>query len=64
MKKWYIVHTFSGYESNVKNALENEIKQQRLYSYFGDILIPTEDIIELRFGKKKKVKEKCSLVMF
>jgi len=58
MKKWYIVHTFSGYESNVKNALENEIKQQRLYSYFGDILIPTEDIIELRFGKKKKSKRK------
>lgn len=54
MKKWYIVHTFSGYESYVKVSLENEIKNRKMCSYFGDILIPTEDIIELRFGKKKK----------
>ena len=54
MKKWYIVHTFSGYESHVKNSLENEIKEKGMCVYFGEILIPTEDIIELRFGKKKK----------
>lgn len=58
MKRWYIIHTFSGYESNVKIALENEIKDKSMYSYFGEILIPTEDIIELRFGKKKKSKRK------
>ncbi|HIH2762705.1 MAG TPA: transcription termination/antitermination protein NusG [Candidatus Azoamicus sp. MARI] len=58
MKKWYIVHTFSGYESYVKVSLENEIKNRKMCSYFGDILIPTEDIIELRFGKKKKSKRK------
>lgn len=58
MKKWYIVHTFSGYENHVKLALESEIKQKKMYSYFGEILVPTEDIIELRFGKKKKSKRK------
>ncbi|HIH2763663.1 MAG TPA: transcription termination/antitermination protein NusG [Candidatus Azoamicus sp.] len=58
MKKWYIVHTFSGYESHVKISLENEIEQKKMYSHFGDILIPTEDIIELKFGKKKHSKRK------
>lgn len=58
MKKWYIVHTFSGYENQVKLALESEIKQKKMYSYFGEILVPTEDIIELKFGKKKKSKRK------
>ena len=54
MKKWYIVHTFSGYESHVKVALEHQIEEKKMDLFFGDILIPTEDIIELRFGKKKK----------
>jgi len=58
MKKWYIVHTFSGYEYNVKVSLENEIIQKGMQNFFGNILIPTEDVIELKFGKKRESKRK------
>lgn len=58
MKKWYIIHTYSGYENHVKVSLENEVKQKKMCVYFGRILIPTEDVIESKFGKKKKSKRK------
>jgi len=58
MKKWYIIHTFSGYEIKVKNSLQERIKQENLQELFGKILIPTEDIIEIKSGKKKQSKRK------
>lgn len=56
--KWYVVHTFSGYENSVKSSLEHEIFQRNMTSFFGKILVPTEDIIELKFGRKKQSKRK------
>jgi len=58
MKKWYIIHTFSGQEIKVKDSLQDTIKQKNLNKFFGKILIPTEDIIEIKSGKKKKSKRK------
>lgn len=58
MKKWYIVHIFSGQENKVKDSLNEKIKEKNLQKLFGKILIPTEDIIEIKSGKKKKSKRK------
>ncbi len=51
--KWYIVHTYSGFESNVKMNLEERIKILGQEKYFGRILVPTEQVIELRKGQKR-----------
>ena len=58
-KKWYVVHTYSGYENKVKEMLEERIKAYNMEQLFGDVLIPTEDIEEIMRGKKgdKKVKK-------
>lgn len=58
-KKWYAVHTYSGFEDNVKLALEERIASSGFKKYFGDIIVPKEDIIEKTAkGGKKKVKRK------
>jgi transcriptional antiterminator NusG len=58
-KKWYVVHTYSGFEDNVKLALEERITSSGFKKYFGDIIVPKEDIIEKTAkGGKKKVKRK------
>lgn len=58
MKKWYIIHTYSGQESKVKISLQDKIKQKNLHDFFGKILIPTEDIVEIKLGKKRKSQRK------
>ncbi len=58
-KKWYAVHTYSGFEDHVKLAIEERIASSGLKKYFGDIIIPKEDVIEKNVkGGKKKVKRK------
>lgn len=52
-KKWYIVHTYSGFEQKVKTALEERIKNEGRGEYFGQILVPTEKVIELVKGQRK-----------
>jgi transcriptional antiterminator NusG len=56
--KWYVVHTYSGYESKVKANLEERIKTTGTQHYFSDILIPEESVVELISGKKKNSKRK------
>ena len=51
--KWYVVHTYSGYENKVKKDLENTIKNRELEDYFFDIIIPMEEQIEIKDGKSK-----------
>ena len=51
--RWYVVHTYSGYENKVKKDLENTIKNRELEEYFFDIIVPMEEPIELKDGKKK-----------
>ncbi len=57
-KQWYVVHTYSGYEEKVKKALEKKIKELGLESQFGEILVPKEDLIEIKKGEKKLTKRK------
>jgi len=51
--KWYIVHTYSGFENKVKKNLEERIKSLGQEEYFGKILVPTEQVVELKKGQKK-----------
>ena len=44
-KKWYVVHTYSGYEHKVKAALEERIRSMGKGDYFGDILVPAEKVV-------------------
>jgi len=50
--KWYVIHTYSGYEKVVKDNLEQRLRSIGLGSRVSDILIPTEDIMEVKGGKK------------
>jgi transcriptional antiterminator NusG len=57
-KKWYVVHTYSGYEDKVKTALEETIKVMKKLDKFGEVMVPKEDVIEMSKGMKKKTKRK------
>jgi transcriptional antiterminator NusG len=57
-KKWYVVHTYSGFEKRVKILLEEKVKNSNLEDQIEDVLIPTEEVIELKKGKKKVSKKK------
>src|SRR5450631_4051884 len=51
-KNWYIVHTYSGFEKKVAESLTERVKAYGLQSDIGEVLIPTEDVVEMRGGKK------------
>lgn len=51
-KQWYIVHTYSGFEKKVKESLQQRVQAYGLENDIGEILIPTEDVVEMRGGKK------------
>ena len=55
---WYVVHTYSGQESRVAEQLKQRIESLGLREYIFEILIPTQEKIEIRSGEKQKVKEK------
>ena len=51
--RWYVIHTYSGYENKVKTDLEKMIKNRELQDYFFDIIVPMEEQIEIKDGKTK-----------
>jgi len=51
-KQWYIIHTYSGFEAKVKQSLEQRAAAMGMAETFGEILIPTEDVVEIREGKR------------
>jgi transcriptional antiterminator NusG len=57
-KKWYVVHTYSGFEEKVKLTIEDNVQRRGLGDKIAQILIPTEKIIELKSGKKKETAKK------
>lgn len=57
-KRWYVVHAHSGYEKSVKKALEDRIKIAGMEDKFGDILVPTEEVVEMKSGQKRKSERK------
>lgn len=52
--QWYVVHAYSGFENQVKRSLEDRVKRSGLDEKFGQILVPTEEVIEMRDGQKRK----------
>jgi len=52
VKKWYVVKVISGKEAKIHKLIENEIQRNRLEDYVGDILVPTEKVIQIRNGKR------------
>ena len=56
--KWYVVHAYSQYENQVRKALKDRIKRAGLEEQFGDILVPTEEVVEIRDGKKRTTERK------
>ena len=51
--RWYVVHTYSGYENKVKTDLEKTVKNRELEDYFFDIVVPMEEQIEIKDGQRK-----------
>jgi transcriptional antiterminator NusG len=52
-KKWYVVNCHSGYEEKAKNALIDRVQKAKLADFFGDVLIPKEDVVEMKKGTKQ-----------
>ncbi len=57
-KRWYVVHAYSGFENQVSRALRERIARASMEDKFGDILVPTEEIIEMRGGQKRRSERK------
>jgi transcriptional antiterminator NusG len=57
-KKWYVIHTYSGHENKVKTNLEKAIHSAGLEEQFGQILVMTEEVVEMKDGKRKTSKRK------
>lgn len=52
--QWYVVHAYSGFEDQVRRSLQERIERSGLKDKFGEILVPTEEVVEMRDGKKRK----------
>ena len=53
-KRWYVVHAYSGYEKHVMRALLERIKLAGMEESFGEILVPTEEVVEMKNGVKRR----------
>jgi transcription termination/antitermination protein NusG len=56
--RWYVVHAYSNFEHRVAEALKERIKRDGLEQKFGDILVPTEEVVEMRDGQKRRSERK------
>ncbi|MGI5888077.1 MAG: transcription termination/antitermination protein NusG [Oscillospiraceae bacterium] len=56
--KWYVVHTYSGYENKVATNLEKMVENQRLHDYIQEVRIPTEKVIEVSDNKRKEIERR------
>ena len=57
-KRWYVVHAYSGYEKHVMRSLIERVKLAGMEDEFGEILVPTEEVVEMRNGQKRKSERK------
>jgi len=53
-KRWYVVHAFSGYEKQVQKSMAERIERAGMEDLFGQILVPTEEVVEMRGGQKRR----------
>ena len=57
-KRWYVVHAYSGFEKSVAQALRDRIARTGMQDRFGDVLVPTEEVVEMRSGQKRRSERK------
>ena len=57
-KRWYVIHAYSGYENYVVKALTGRIRLKGLEHRFGEIIVPTEEVVEMKSGQKRKSERK------
>ena len=57
-KRWYVIHAYSGFEAQVKRSLTDRIKRAGMEDLFGEILVPTEEVVEMRGGQQRKSERK------
>lgn len=58
VKRWYVVHAYSGFEKSVAQALRDRIARAEMQDRFGDVLVPTEEVVEMRSGQKRRSERK------
>ena len=56
--RWYVIHAYSNFEHQVKKSLEERINRYGLNDKFGEILVPTEEVVEMREGQKRRSERK------
>ena len=57
-KRWYVVHAYSGFEHQVARSLRERIARAQMEERFGDVLVPTEEVVEMRGGQKRRSERK------
>lgn len=57
-KHWYVVHAYSQYENRVKKSLEEHVQRLGMEDYFGDVLVPTEEVVEIKEGQRRTMERK------
>lgn len=57
-QRWYVVHAYSGFEAKVKRSLEDRIKRAGMEELFGAVLVPTEEVVEMKGGQQRKSERK------
>ncbi|MEP5246903.1 MAG: transcription termination/antitermination NusG family protein, partial [Alphaproteobacteria bacterium] len=57
-KRWYIIHAYSNFEKKVADSLREQAEQQGLADQFDEILVPTEEVVEVRRGRKINAERK------
>jgi transcriptional antiterminator NusG len=57
-KRWYVIHAYSGFEQQVKRSLIERVSRMGMQDSFGEILVPTEEVVEMREGQKRKSERK------
>ena len=56
--KWYVVHTYSGYENKVATNIEKAVENRKLHDLFGEVKVPTQTVTEIKDNKKREVERK------
>ncbi len=56
--RWYVVHAYSGFENQVRRSLVERIRHSGMEDKFGEVLVPTEEVVEMREGQKRKSERK------
>ncbi len=59
MKRWYIIHAYSGYEKQVMRSLNDRIQRSAVADSFGEVLVPTEEVVEVK-GSARSVNQSVS----